>query len=244
MIARDPDRAGADEGAYNCNRRRQAEPSIQHVARECPDRHVRRDREVHETQHRIDHGQAYSGDCQHGTRHQAVEDELEEFFKHERPRARLQLLRPLPLWERAAPTLKAESWVRGNTVTPHPTEVVETPAMPSPTRGEGPSTLIALVARATAVPHIFTSTSFPSFTCAVRNATSMMLPLSANLHGPDAPEYLISLPSAISFNPSGALSTMVPFSLLPEILRMLSRMPVPLGSLPFAIARIARLAWS
>ena len=37
---------------------------------------------------------------------------------------------------------------------------------------------------------IFISTDLPSFTCAVRNATSMMLPLSANLHGPDAPEIL------------------------------------------------------
>src|SRR4029078_5768191 len=94
------------------------------------------------------------------------------------------------------------------------------------------------------VPHIFTSTSFPSFTCAVRHATSMMLPLSANLHGPEAPEYLISLPSAISFSPSSALSTTTPDSLLLDTLRMLSRIPVPVGSLPLAIARIARLAWS
>src|SRR4029078_3340476 len=94
------------------------------------------------------------------------------------------------------------------------------------------------------VPHIFTSTIFPSFTCAVRNATSMMLPLSANLHGPEAPEYLISLPSAISFKTSSALCTTVPDWLLLDILRMLSRIAVPDASLPFAIARIARLAWS
>src|ERR1043165_9935065 len=44
---------------------------------------------------------------------------------------------PLPLWERATQSLNEEGWVRGNDLTPHPSEHVEAPAMPSPTRGEG-----------------------------------------------------------------------------------------------------------
>jgi len=44
------------------------------------------------------------------------------------------LLCPLPLWERATQTFNEEKWVRGTAVTPHPTELVDTPAMPSPTR--------------------------------------------------------------------------------------------------------------
>ena len=47
------------------------------------------------------------------------------------------LLRPLPLWERAAQSISTEGWVRGKAVTPHPTEPVDASAMPSPTRGEG-----------------------------------------------------------------------------------------------------------
>ena len=50
-------------------------------------------------------------------------------------------LRPLPLWERAARNFNVEEGVRG---TPHPTELAETPALPSPTRGEGASTAAAL----------------------------------------------------------------------------------------------------
>src|ERR1043165_1789904 len=48
-----------------------------------------------------------------------------------------QLMRPLPLWERAAQKVGAEEWVRGHSLTPHPSESAETPATPSPTRGEG-----------------------------------------------------------------------------------------------------------
>src|SRR3954452_9938832 len=58
------------------------------------------------------------------------------------PRPQSSLKRPLPLWERAAQIFKMEVWVRGQhprSVTPHPAEHVEMPAMPSPTRGEGTS---------------------------------------------------------------------------------------------------------
>jgi len=47
------------------------------------------------------------------------------------------LLSSLPLWERATQKFNNEDRVRGKGVTPHPTELVETPAMSSPTRGEG-----------------------------------------------------------------------------------------------------------
>src|SRR6185295_15395870 len=43
---------------------------------------------------------------------------------------------PLPLlWERAAQRFNDDEWVRGLTCDPHPTEVVELSATPSPTRG-------------------------------------------------------------------------------------------------------------
>src|SRR6185369_14408643 len=51
--------------------------------------------------------------------------------------SRQQLMCPLPLRERAAQSLNEEEWVRGQGITPHPSEHVETPAMPSPTGGEG-----------------------------------------------------------------------------------------------------------
>jgi hypothetical protein len=56
-----------------------------------------------------------------------------------------QLLRPPPLWERAAQSFNKHDWVRGfdvatPAVTPHPTEFAELSAMPSPTRGEGAAT--------------------------------------------------------------------------------------------------------
>jgi len=53
------------------------------------------------------------------------------------PAEQSALLCPLPLWERATQTLNTEDWVRGKSLTPHPSEFVDAPAMPSPTRGEG-----------------------------------------------------------------------------------------------------------
>ena len=41
------------------------------------------------------------------------------------------------LWERAARSFNGQCWVRGKTLTPHPTERVAQSALPSPTRGEG-----------------------------------------------------------------------------------------------------------
>src|SRR6185369_15334176 len=46
-----------------------------------------------------------------------------------------------PLWERATQTFNTGFWVRGKR-TPHPAEYVESPPMPSPTRGEGTNTAI------------------------------------------------------------------------------------------------------
>jgi error-prone DNA polymerase len=48
--------------------------------------------------------------------------------------SRPELLCPLPLRERATQRFNEEEWVRGKDLTPHPTELVETPAMPSPTK--------------------------------------------------------------------------------------------------------------
>jgi hypothetical protein len=49
---------------------------------------------------------------------------------------------PLPLRERATQNFSAEERVRG---TPHPPESVESPAMPSPSRGEGATSTVACV---------------------------------------------------------------------------------------------------
>jgi error-prone DNA polymerase len=51
--------------------------------------------------------------------------------------SRPELLRPLPLRERATQRFNEEEWVRGNDLTPHPIEFAEPTAMPSPSRGEG-----------------------------------------------------------------------------------------------------------
>jgi error-prone DNA polymerase len=51
--------------------------------------------------------------------------------------SRPPLLCPLPLWERATRKIDEEGWVRGTDLTPHPTELLDTSAMPSPSRGEG-----------------------------------------------------------------------------------------------------------
>ena len=96
MIARDAECTRADEGAKDRDPRWQAEPDVEHVAREGPDRHVRRDREIHEAQHRVDHRQADGGHRQHGTRHQAVQRKLEDFFKHQ-PRVEVAVTAPSPL---------------------------------------------------------------------------------------------------------------------------------------------------
>src|SRR6185503_918803 len=51
--------------------------------------------------------------------------------------SRSELLRPLPLRERATQSFGEEEWVRGNSLTPHPFELVDAFVMPSPSRGEG-----------------------------------------------------------------------------------------------------------
>jgi hypothetical protein len=43
------------------------------------------------------------------------------------------LMRPLPLWERAARRFNERGWVRGQSLTPHPAVYADTLATPSPT---------------------------------------------------------------------------------------------------------------
>ncbi len=70
------------------------------------------------------------------------------FARGTAPQARSSLLRPLPLRERATPKLQrtqmGEGWRHD---TPHPFEHVETPALPSPARGEGATTTAPLAAQ-------------------------------------------------------------------------------------------------
>ena len=63
------------------------------------------------------------------------------------PEARSSLLRPLPSWERAVPTLQRARMGEGAwQAPPHPSECVDNLALPSPTRGEGAITTIVLPA--------------------------------------------------------------------------------------------------
>src|SRR5437870_4510306 len=61
--------------------------------------------------------------------------------------ARRLRLRPLPLRERATRNFNNGSRVRGNRFTPHPTELADVLALPSPSRGEGAITAVALATR-------------------------------------------------------------------------------------------------
>ena len=57
------------------------------------------------------------------------------------PQPRSSLLRPLPSWERAVPTLQpARTGEGGWAVPPHPSVCVDSLVLPSPTRGEGTTT--------------------------------------------------------------------------------------------------------
>jgi error-prone DNA polymerase len=69
----------------------------------------------------------------------------------ESPSSQPSLLCPLPLWERATREVQRGSWGEGYALTPHPhpTEFVDAPAMPSPTRGEGATSAITPPARRT-----------------------------------------------------------------------------------------------
>ena len=58
-------------------------------------------------------------------------------------RSQRSYLCPLPLRERATHRVNEEEWVRG---TPHPTEIADVAALPSPSRGEGATTRTVLAA--------------------------------------------------------------------------------------------------